>query len=195
MTTPEFEDPTDYRVNTGALNPHLEPRSTHQGGGRGKDDDDSPTRARAVVALRMAGATFQEIADQLSYASARRVRDVFERALAETVDETADLPAQRNLAYRRYERMLSSLWARANNPKDRDHLAYNARAMALIDAEVKLLGLAAPQQINVTRTPDYEEVMAWVNGMASRIRGEEIVVEADILQIEQGEEWLDESAQ
>lgn len=188
----QYPEPSPKRIASGSLNPHLNPRST-QNGGRGRDDDDNPTRARAVVALRLAGAGYEDIAQQLGYASPRRVRDVYERALAETVDDTVDLPKLRRLQYQRLERMISSVWQRANDPKDRDHLAYNARAMSLIDQEIKLLGLAAPQQINVTRTPDLEEVMAWVNGMNQRISGREIVVEAEILQIEEGKAWLDET--
>jgi hypothetical protein len=175
------------------ISSHLEPRSTHQGGGRGLDDDDNPTRAKAVVRLHLAGASWEEIAESLGYASARRVRDVYERALAETVDPTQDLPELRRLAHQRYERLLSAVWKRANDPKDRDHLAYSARALSLIEAETKLLGFGAPQQISVTRTPDFEEFMAWVQEATTRIKGAPIAVEAEILQIEGADQWRDET--
>lgn len=187
-----FEDPTPEQVNKGDLNRHLNPRSTHQGGGRGKDDDDNPTRAMAAVALRLGGAGYKTIALQLGYASERRVRDVIERALAESVDNAEDTAHMRQVQHARLERMLTSVWTRANDPKDPDHLAYSARALAIIDRENKMLGLDMPTEVTLHHVPELSQVRTWVEGMAARLAGEPIVVEAEILQITEGEVWSDE---
>lgn len=187
-----FEDPTDKQIAKGELNPHLNPRSTHQGNGRGKDDDDNPTRAMAAVALRLGGAGYATIAAQLGYASERRVRDVIERALAESVDNAEDTAHMRQVQHARLERMLTSVWTRANNPKDPDHLAYSARALAIIDRENKMLGLDMPTEVTMHHVPELTQVKAWVEGMAARLAGEPQVVEAEILQITEGEVWSDE---
>lgn len=187
-----FEDPTPEQISKGALNPHLNPRSTHQGGGRGKDDDDNPTRAMAAVALRLGGAGYKTIALQLGYASERRVRDVIERALAESVDNAEDTAHMRQVQHARLERMLTSVWTRANNPNDPDHLAYSARALAIIDRENKMLGLDMPTEVTLHHVPELSQVRTWVEGMAARLAGEPIVVEAEILQITEGEVWSDE---
>jgi len=188
----EFEDPTDAQIAKGELNTHLKPRVTHQGNGRGKDDDDNPTRAMAAVALRLGGAGYATIAAQLGYASERRVRDVIERALAASVDDTEDTQRLRKIQHARLERMLTSVWTRANNPKDPDHLAYSARALAILDRENKMLGIDLPTQVAVHHIPELGEVQAWVDGMVGRIKGAPQVVEAEILEIEGGQSWSDQ---
>jgi hypothetical protein len=188
-----FEDPTPEQIAKGALNPHLNPRSTHQGGGRGKDDDDNPTRAMAAVALRLGGAGLDTIAAQLGYASPRRVRDVIERALAESVDNNEDKTEMRRVQHARLERMLTSVWTRANNPKDPDHLAYSARALAIIDRENRMLGLDMPTEVTMHHIPELTEVKAWVDGMTARLAGEPAIVEAEILEIEAGQTWTDQA--
>lgn len=187
-----FHDPTEKEIASGDLNPHLKPRSTHQGGGRGKDDDDNPTRAMAAVALRLGGAGYATIAAQLGYASERRVRDVIERALAESVDNPEDRARLRSVQQARLERMLTSVWTRANNPKDPDHLAYSARALAIIDRENRMLGLDMPTEVTMHHVPELGEVQAWVAAMAQRMSTRPQVVEAEILQIEEGQVWSDE---
>lgn len=193
QTEDYFEDPTPDQIAKGALNPHLNPRSTHQGGGRGKDDDDNPTRAMAAVALRLGGAGLDTIAAQLGYASPRRVRDVIERALAESVDNSEDKTEMRRVQHARLERMLTSVWTRANNPKDPDHLAYSARALAIIDRENRMLGLDMPTEVTMHHIPELGEVREWVNGMAARLSQTPQVVEAEILEIEAGQAWTDQA--
>ena len=187
----EFAD-AEQQIARGKLNPEMNPRSTHQGQGRGRDDDDNPTRAMAAIALRLGGAGYETIAAQLGYASARRVRDVVERALADSVSDTDDIPRMRKVQHARLERMLTSIWTRAINPKDPDHLAYSARALAIIDRENKMLGIDLPQQISVSHTPDLQEVESWLKGMAERVHGVVAVEEAEILEIEAGQSWTDD---
>ena len=146
----------------------------------------------AAISLRLAGASLDTIAVQLGYASARRVRDVIERALAETVDPTEDTSHLRKVQQARLERMLTSVWTRANNPKDPDHLAYSARALAIIDRENRMLGLDMPTEVTMHHIPELGEVRAWVDGMAARLAQTPQVVEAEILEIEGGQTWTDQ---
>jgi hypothetical protein len=175
-------------ITSKAITPHLEPRSTHQGNGRGKDDDDNPTRAMAVVAMKMAGASFASIAGELGYASAGRAQNVYERALAASVDMDTDLTRARTLQVKRLDRLLMSVWEKAINPKHRDHILYASTALKIIDRTSKLQGLDAPVQVNMTHSASYEDIERWASKMASIASPDEIVVEADIFD-EQDAPW------
>lgn len=174
-------DPRD--LTPGAAPPSLE--SIERGMNRDlekTDDEGGPTRAAAAVALRIAGASFTSIAKELGYSSAYRARQAFERSLAESisVDAEDDLAKVRYLNGRRLERLLQSLWGRATNPRDVDHLAYARTALAVIDRHSKLMGTDAPQQM-VVHTPSANEVEAWIVGMVNQVKGD-AVGEADIIE-------------
>lgn len=103
-------------------------------------------RRRQAIALRLAGADLQTIADRLGYAGRaavcvdlRRAHDV---ALA---DASHDLETWRALELARLDRLQAAVWA--------DALAGNVRAVdaavRIIDRRCRLLGLDAPQRHEV----------------------------------------------
>lgn len=148
-------------------------------------DMDGPTKALAVVTLKMAGATFADIARELEYESPQTARLAYERILAETVDEDVDLPRARALQNARMSRLLQSLWRRATNDKDPDHLAYNRQALDVIRSMNKMNAYDLPTQVDVKITPTMAAIEAWAADFAARLTGEdEIVIEADIFEIE-----------
>lgn len=114
------------------------------------------TKAEAGAALLIAGASFADIASMLEYPDARSAKMAVEKALAGTVS-APEKEAMRSVVHQRYERLLKSVMSRATNPKDNQHLAYNARANALLDRISKLHGLDAPTQVQVTPTQEYLE--------------------------------------
>lgn len=135
-------------------------------------------RAEAAVALRLAGATYPEIAKTAGYSSAFHARQAVERVLAASVgDDGRD--KLRGVEGRRIERLLRSVWARATDPRDVEHLAYVRASLALIDRHIRLYGLDAPQQM-VVYSPAQGEIEAWVAGMARSVIAE-LPPEADII--------------
>ena len=139
---------------------------------------DRATRQEAAVALRIAGASYSEIARTLEYASAALARQAVERSLATTVGgESRD--QLRFIEARRLERLLRSLWGKATDEHDEEHLAAVRTAVAIIDRHARLYGLDAPQEM-VVYTPAATEIEAWVSRMAAQVRGE-LPAEADII--------------
>jgi hypothetical protein len=142
---------------------------------------DRTSRQEAAVALRIAGATYADIARMLEYASPSLARQAVERSLATTVGhESRD--QLRFIEARRLERLLRSLWHKATDEKNDEHLAAVRTAIAVIDRHARLYGLDAPQEM-VVYTPAATELEAWVSKMAKQVRGE-LPQETDIVSAE-----------
>lgn len=128
----------------------------------------SSKTAAAALALRVHGASPAEIAEALQLPDAETAQDLVERELASRV---ADIdPAQRNrqraLAVARIERMMRSVARKATDEGDPEHLPAVRAFLALIDREVRLLGLDAPVEVAVYN-PTANEIEAWVLRMSA----------------------------
>ena len=109
-----------------------------------------------ILRLAVLGHKEKDIAEMLDYSSPQVAKASVERVLASTIT-TPEKEAMRSVVHQRYEKLLKSVMARATNPKDSQHLAYNARANSIIDRISKLHGLDAPTQVQVTPTQEYLE--------------------------------------
>lgn len=142
---------------------------------------------QAATALRLAGATFGEIAETLGLAGAGEARTLVERDLAERADDEDGRKRLRQEEAARLERVLRGVWGKATNPADPEHLPAARTALALIDRHARLLGLDMPVEV-VVYTPTTGEIESWVTDMLnahSSMPGE--VVEADVLAVEAAE--------
>lgn len=144
----------------------------------------SPTADSAAVALRLAGASYPEIAEALGMESESTARRAVERDLALRAADAE--PEKRELlraqSGARLERLLRGLWQKATNPNDPEHLPAVTRALAIIDRHTRLYGLDAPAEV-VVHTPTTAEIEAWV----MRVVGEQEsvhAIEADVIVIE-----------
>lgn len=143
---------------------------------------ESKTKAQGALALKLYGASYTTIAEQMGYSSAARARQAVERLLATSADSPEDRDKMRELVGRRLDRLLQSVMGKAIDPRERDHLAYNARALAIVDRQAKLWGVDAPTQIQFTPTDHYiEEYVAKIRPLADAdVAGEEAdIFEAD----------------
>lgn len=140
-------------------------------------------RAQAAVALRLSGAPHSAIAKTLGYASATDARIAIERTLAESAKESRDLPALRQLTSSRLERLLRAVWSHAVDEEDPDQLAYTRTALAIIDRHARLMGIDAPQKMEVY-TPDQQKQEEWVRHMMSQVGPKGVAEEADIIEAE-----------
>lgn len=149
------------------------------------DTKDRSSRQEAAVAMRIAGANYSEIARVLEYASPTLARQAVERSIAATTGTPETLEHQRFLESRRLERLMRSLWGKATNEKDPEHLAAIRTAVALIDRHSRLNGLDQPSQA-IIYTPAAEEVQRWVAHVTQELRrdlpDEEDILEGDVIE-------------
>jgi hypothetical protein len=136
------------------------------------------------VALRLAGASYVEIAEALAFADAKAARALVETWLGESASD-ADRAALRTTETLRLERLLRGVWGKATNPDHPEHLPAAKVALAIIDRHSRLHGLDAPAEV-VVHTPTTAEIDAWVANMTavgmSELRALEapVVIDADV---------------
>lgn len=117
-------------------------------------------RGDAALAMRLAGATFEEITAAMGFASPKYTQTVIERALASTVtpDQRENM---RDIQGRRIERLLRGVWPKAIDGTSAEHLTATRMAKDLIDRYCKLYGLDEPVEVLV-HTPTTVELENWV---------------------------------
>lgn len=143
------------------------------------DVDKSETKAQAAVTMALYGASYTDIAKTLLYSSAYRARMAVERVLASAADSPTDRDKMRQLIDKRLNRLLSSVMGKALDPNDPQHLAYNARALALVDRQAKLHGVDAATQVQFTASDQYIE--EFVTSLRPLADADRLAIEADIL--------------
>lgn len=147
-------------------------------------DKDRVTRQEAAVGMRIAGANYSEIARVLEYSSPTMARQAVERAIAASTHSTESREHQRFLESRRLERLLRSLWNKATDEKNDEHLAAIRTAIALIDRHARLNGLDQPTEM-VVYTPGAEEIQRWVAKISEQVHSglpqEEDILEGDVI--------------
>lgn len=137
-------------------------------------------KANAAVQLRLAGASWAEIAASLGYPTPRAAlvatEKALERQLLTTTEE--DRKKMRALANARLERLLRSCWAQAVDPEHPEHLTALTKARDLIADHRKLYGLDAPTEV-IVHAPTQTELEAWVARVVTQ--GGPMVEELDFL--------------
>jgi hypothetical protein len=129
---------------------------------------DRANRQEAAVALRIAGATYADIARTLGYTSTTHAREAVERALAQSVGDD-DREKMRFIEGRRLERLLRGLWGKATDESNEEQLAAARTALAVIDRHAKLYGLDAPT-VHAIYSPTQTEMEQWLAGIAAQVR-------------------------
>lgn len=147
-----------------------------------------PTRARerkanAAVELKVAGATWEEIARVLGYPTPRAAIVATERALEKRL-LAEDRDKMRAMAGQRLEKLLRSVWAKATDPYHPEHLLGVSRARDIIDRHAKLFGLDAPTEM-VVHTPTMQEMERWAAQMLTEQAP--AVQEADVIELDDSE--------
>jgi hypothetical protein len=136
---------------------------------------------QAATALRLAGASYAEIAEALGLSDAIEARNIVERDLATRSGDEADRAALREEEAARIMRLLRGVWQKATDPNNPEHLVAARVALSMVDRHARLLGLDMPTEV-VVYTPTTSEIDQWVASMivaGSVIEGD--VEEADVL--------------
>lgn len=148
-------------------------------------DSHVPRTAAAALALRLAGAGYDEVADALGLTSARVAREHAETALAARAwgDKSGreQLRAENGA---RIERLLRSVWGKATNPDHPDHLPAIRVARELIDRHCRLYGLDAPSEL-VVHTPTSNEIESWVAQVVTMRAGDFAELEASVIDVDE----------
>lgn len=100
-------------------------------------------KTRRAMALKLAGASYAQIAQQLGYHDASGARKAVQRGMKSALQETAG--ELRKIHYGRLEHMLMLLWPEVNQ---RD-LPAMSQALAVMDRMERLFGLNAAEKIEV----------------------------------------------
>jgi hypothetical protein len=134
-------------------------------------------KANASVQLALAGATWDEIATAMGYPTARTARVAVERALEKQLTST-DREVMRRFTNAQLQRLLRSVWPKAINPDEPEHLIALTKARELIGDHRKLYGLDAPTEV-VVHNPTVHELEQWVARVVTH--SIPVVTEFDIL--------------
>ena len=150
----------------------------------GKVDSDAQRarhrKANAAIQMRIAGATWDEIAEVVGYPDGARALAMVEGQLErELRHESKD--AMRMMAGKRLERLLRSVWPKAIDPEHPDQLPAIGKAREIIGDHRKLFGLDAPTQIAV-HSPAESEIAAWVATVVNH--GKPALEEGDIFDLD-----------
>lgn len=150
----------------------------------------SPSRARqrkatAALSLKLSGANNTDIAKALGYPTPRAVQVAIEQALARELRENpSDRARMRQMAALRLDRLLRSVWPKAIDNADPEHLLATTKARELIAQWSKLHGLDAPQEV-IVHSPTESAIEEWVAKVITL--GLPPVEEDDVIDVEYDE--------
>lgn len=166
------------------------------------DTKKAQRRMRSALAMKLAGARDDEIADILNYASPAAARAGWETAMASTFDPNTDLKALRQVAVMRLEAGMKALAPTAlnanlieerpdpNKPGEKmkvkvvnENLAAHSQVfLRYVDRLIRLQGLDAPQVVSLI-TPDVAELENFVATVLAQ-SGQKQLEEGDIFDAE-----------
>lgn len=145
--------------------------------GRPRGKQPGSAAGKAAVELRVAGASFADIACTLGLSDARHAVLLVERELASHLS-TASVEVQRQEASERIDALLRSVWGKATETEHPEHLSALNMALRLVDRHIRLHGLDRPAEL-VLHTPTAQELETWVAAVVHRHDPE--IVEADVI--------------
>lgn len=123
-------------------------------------------RYRRALALRLSGASWDEVAAQVGYANGSAASRAVLARIRDTTNQAAS--EWRDLENARLERLLRGVWPRAINPQDRQQMSAVKQALDIIRAQRDLNGLDAPRRVDITTELDREidDLLAELKGRA-----------------------------
>lgn len=113
-------------------------------------------RRKKAIAMRLAGADWQAIADQLDYNSrGAACQDVTRSLEANRREEAAAAEELRQVTVMRYDRLQAAFWQKAVNDKDPKAAEIVLKCLA---GRAKIEGVEAPEKVDVSGGVRYEIV-------------------------------------
>lgn len=138
----------------------------------------------AALALRLAGASYSEVAEALTLASADEARKAVEGTLANQVAASPDdVKLLREEESLRLLRLLRSVWTKATDGSDPEHLNAVKVAVQIVDRHTKLNGLDLPTQVQIS-SPAQAELEQWVASALTLKSDDLTALEASVIDVE-----------
>lgn len=141
-------------------------------------------KANSALEMKLANATWGQIAEVLGYPTARTAKIAVERALEENL-QSEDRDILRSLASARLERLIRAVWHKAVDPENPEQMVAIAKVREVIADHRKLMGLDAPTEV-VIHQPTRVELEEWVARVVQTANPP--VEEDDIIDVEWDEE-------
>jgi anti-sigma factor RsiW len=123
-------------------------------------------KANAAIQLRIAGASWEEVAETLGFPTGRLALVAVEKALEKELKTEESQKHMRQMAGQRLDRLMRAVWPKAINPDHPEQLQAVDRARQIIGQHTKLYGLDAPTEYVVT-SPSQAELEKWVSEVIS----------------------------
>lgn len=120
--------------------------------------------SRAATGLRLAGASWDEIAEVMGFATAAQAKSAVMADLASVGSDIEGRSILRDVEGERLNRLLRGVWTKAIDPTNPEHLSAVKTATAVIDRRIRLYGLDAPEEI-IVHTPTTAEIDTWITGV------------------------------
>lgn len=137
--------------------------------------------------LRLGAYEWDDIARILGYPSPRAAQVAYEKALQRNLhDDDRSTAKMRDLAGRRFERLMRAVWSKALDPDHPEQMAAQDRARAAIIEHARLYGLHAPTEM-VVSTPTDNELQNYVSRVVSVANAqleEDDILDADVVEDE-----------
>lgn len=144
----------------------------------------SEIQARAMTAAWVHGADYYQIADQWEVTPAI-ARLAVERVLSDSLDDSEDRTKQRMRLVMQYDLLLRELLPRAIK-KGKDQQGFARLVLQINQQKTRLMGLEAPQEINVN-VATQAEITEWANQILA-IKGTALPEEGDPFALEENPE-------
>lgn len=135
----------------------------------------------SALALRLAGASYIEVAQALGLAGIADARELIESTLANKVT-SQDREHLRQEEAARLDRLQRGVWAKAIDPNHPEHLPAVKVALQISESRRRLLGLDAPTEISV-HTPTQDEIERWVSTVSAQSVADYAVLEANVVEL------------
>ena len=135
----------------------------------------------AALALRLAGASYSEVAEALAMPDLNAARAAIEAELGNMVDDH-DKVVLRAEEEARLGRLLRAFWPKATDTDSPEQLQAGKMCLDIIRARTKLLGLDAPTEVAVY-TPTTTEIDQWVHSLTAGQAEDLMALEADVIDV------------
>ncbi len=142
-------------------------------------------RSRRAIALKLAGASYAQIAENLGYHDASGARKAVVRGMKSSLQESST--ELRRIHYGRLEHMLMLVWPDVN----KGDLQSMQAALNVMDRMERLYGLNAAEKIDVSHGPRETVIVAdgektaYIDALKQAIEEEHDIVEAEIVEDEE----------
>lgn len=144
-------------------------------------------KAAAALELRHQHCTWEQICETLGYPNPRAAIVAVEQALADGLNTEESKEFMRMLAGRKMEELLFSVWGKATDSENPEHLHAVGKARELLMDHAKLMGYVSPAELAIYN-PLEREIEELVGKISTKDMPE--IEQGDIFEMEENSEGV-----